>query len=143
MTTQSLRWDSRCAVCRGTLPADSTGYQVHDRLLCAEGRGRCRLDGGSAVITKVTTAGLTNALCHTIDTDAVLPCGPDPELWFADTPAGVELAKSLCQQCPVQTECLAGAAARREPHGVWGGQLFINGQVVAYKRPRGRPRKAR
>ena len=37
MTTQSLRWDSRCAVCRGTLPADSTGYQVHDRLLCAEG----------------------------------------------------------------------------------------------------------
>jgi WhiB family redox-sensing transcriptional regulator len=95
------------------------------------------------VITHVTTGRLKSTLSHTIDTDAVLPCGPDPELWFADTPAGVELAKSLCQPCPVRTECLAGAAARREPHGVWGGQLFINGQVVAHKRPRGRPRKAR
>ena len=53
------------------------------------------------------------------------------------------IALATCQRCPVQTECLAGAAARREPHGVWGGQLFINGQVVAHKRPRGRPRKAR
>jgi hypothetical protein len=52
------------------------------------------LDGGSAVITQVTTAGRTISRGHTIDTDAVLPCGPDPELWFADTPADVEPAKS-------------------------------------------------
>lgn len=36
MTTQSVKCYSRCADCRGMLPADSTGYQMHDRLLCAE-----------------------------------------------------------------------------------------------------------
>ena len=36
---------------------------------------------------------------------------------------------------------LAGALERREPWGVWGGQLFVQGSVVARKRPRGRPRK--
>ncbi|CAM5326708.1 WhiB family transcriptional regulator [Streptomyces tanashiensis] len=30
---------------------------------------------------------------------------------------------------------------RREPWGVWGGELFVQGVVVARKRPRGRPRK--
>lgn len=36
MTTQLLTWESRCADCRRMLPADHTGRQVHDRLLCAE-----------------------------------------------------------------------------------------------------------
>ena len=38
-------------------------------------------------------------------------------------------------------EGLGQALERREPWGVWGGQLFIGGVVVARKRPRGRPRK--
>jgi hypothetical protein len=33
------------------------------------------------------------------------------------------------------------ALERREPWGVWGGQLFIQGVVVPRKRPVGRPRK--
>jgi WhiB family transcriptional regulator, redox-sensing transcriptional regulator len=71
-----------------------------------------------------------------------LPCRTnDPELFFAESPADVELAKSLCQTCPVRAECLAGALERREPWGVWGGQLLVSGAVVARKRPRGRPRK--
>ena len=71
-----------------------------------------------------------------------LPCRlNDPELFFAESPADVELAKSLCQACPVRAECLAGALERREPWGVWGGQLLVSGAVVARKRPRGRPRK--
>ena len=52
------------------------------------------MDGGSAVITHVTTAGFTTARGHTIDSDAVLPCGPDSDLWFADTPASVGIALS-------------------------------------------------
>ena len=36
---------------------------------------------------------------------------------------------------------LAGAVERREPWGVWGGELFQAGVVIARKRPRGRPRK--
>ena len=44
--------------------------------------------------------------------------------------------------CPVRIECLAGALNRGEPWGVWGGELFVHGTVVARKRPRGRPRKS-
>jgi WhiB family redox-sensing transcriptional regulator len=71
-----------------------------------------------------------------------LPCHlVDPEVFFAESPADVEAAKALCVGCPVRQACLEGALARREPWGVWGGQLFIAGVVVARKRPRGRPRK--
>ena len=70
-----------------------------------------------------------------------LPCREDAELWFADSPADVELAKQLCRDCPVRHACLAGALERREPWGVWGGELFFQGGVIARKRPRGRPRK--
>jgi WhiB family transcriptional regulator, redox-sensing transcriptional regulator len=71
-----------------------------------------------------------------------LPCRlADPELFFAESPADVEAAKALCIDCPIRMECLAGALDRREPWGVWGGELFIQGVVVARKRPRGRPRK--
>jgi WhiB family redox-sensing transcriptional regulator len=43
----------------------------------------------------------------------------------------------------VREDCLAGALARREPWGVWGGELFANGHMVAQKRRRGRPPKNR
>jgi WhiB family transcriptional regulator, redox-sensing transcriptional regulator len=77
----------------------------------------------------------------TID-QAGLPCrGENPELYFAESPSDVELAKALCQDCPVRAECLAGALERREPWGVWGGELFLSGVVIPRKRPRGRPRK--
>lgn len=66
----------------------------------------------------------------------------DPELWFAEAPADLERAKRLCASCDARTECLAGALARGEPWGVWGGQIIDRGVVVSYKRPRGRPRKA-
>lgn len=49
------------------------------------------------------------------------PCQQnDPELWFAERPADVELAKTLCGSCPLAQQCLAGALRRREPWGVWG-----------------------
>lgn len=71
-----------------------------------------------------------------------LPCGvADPELFFSDNPIELERAKLICGPCPVREECLSGALARREPHGVWGGELFDNGRVIARKRRRGRPRK--
>ena len=87
-----------------------------------------------SVIDALVASDLTEA--------SSLPCRiNDPELFFAESPADVELAKSLCQTCPVRAECLAGALERREPWGVWGGQLLVSGAVVARKRPRGRPRK--
>lgn len=73
----------------------------------------------------------------------VLPCWTeDPDLFFAESPADVETAKALCRSCPQRTPCLAEALARREPCGVWGGELVVAGVVVPHKRPRGRPRKA-
>jgi WhiB family redox-sensing transcriptional regulator len=73
---------------------------------------------------------------------AAIPCrASDPELFFAERPEDVERAKALCIDCPVRRVCIAGALERREPWGVWGGELFIQGVVVARKRPRGRPRK--
>ena len=71
-----------------------------------------------------------------------LPCRlVDPEVFFAESPVDVESAKDLCRECPVRAVCLAGAMERQEPWGVWGGELFVQGVVVARKRPRGRPRK--
>jgi len=87
---------------------------------------------------------LLDALIDDVDeapSDQV-PCRiADAELWFAESPEDVERAKALCQACPVRQACLAGALERREPWGVWGGELFIAGLVVPRKRPRGRPRK--
>ena len=90
---------------------------------------------------------LTDADAPTDLTDlsdsAVLPCWTeDPDLWFAESPADVEAAKALCVPCPLREACLAGALERREPWGVWGGQLVVAGVVVPRKRPRGRPRKS-
>jgi WhiB family transcriptional regulator, redox-sensing transcriptional regulator len=70
-----------------------------------------------------------------------LPCGDDPDLFFAESPDDVEFAKSLCGSCAARLVCLAGAIDRAEPWGVWGGELFLRGEVVPRKRPRGRPRK--
>ena len=69
------------------------------------------------------------------------PCWDAPDLWFAESPADVETAKAFCAPCPLREQCLLGALARREPWGVWGGELLALGVVVARKRPRGRPRK--
>jgi WhiB family transcriptional regulator, redox-sensing transcriptional regulator len=71
-----------------------------------------------------------------------LPCHlHDPDLWFAESPDTLEHAKALCRTCPVRTRCLTGALRRHEPWGVWGGQILSNGEIVARKRPRGRPPK--
>jgi WhiB family redox-sensing transcriptional regulator len=73
----------------------------------------------------------------------VLPCHlVDPDLFFAESPIDVERAKALCLDCPLRVSCLAEALDRREPWGVWGGELVMSGVVVARKRPRGRPRKS-
>ena len=70
-----------------------------------------------------------------------LPCTEDPELFFAESPEDVETAKAMCRGCEARLACLTGALERREPWGVWGGELLIRGAIVPRKRPRGRPRK--
>jgi len=77
------------------------------------------------------------------EADLTLPCQDlgTADLWFAERTADVEQAKALCQSCPIKAECLEGAVSRGEPWGVWGGEVFVDGTIVARKRGRGRPRK--
>jgi WhiB family redox-sensing transcriptional regulator len=69
------------------------------------------------------------------------PCQQQPELYFDTYGHALELARKLCEPCPVRQECLSGALHRGEPHGVWGGQVLIDGAVVATRRGPGRPRR--
>ena len=62
-------------------------------------------------------------------------------LFFSEELQDIARAKDLCAKCPVLVPCLEGAIERREPWGVWGGQLFLNGKILASKRRRGRPPK--
>ena len=94
-----------------------------------------------SVLTDLTTT-LETKVAEVDWTDASTPCRAyDPELWFAESCEQVALAQSLCGSCDLRVACLAGALERREPWGVWGGELFEHGTVVARKRRPGRPRK--
>jgi WhiB family redox-sensing transcriptional regulator len=62
-------------------------------------------------------------------------------LFFSEEIGDIAAAKRICATCPLQEPCLEGALERREPWGVWGGQLFLNGKILPYKRKRGRPPK--
>jgi WhiB family transcriptional regulator, redox-sensing transcriptional regulator len=111
-----------------------------------EGRAD-EISGDELTNLQFSSTGLTeqvlsaDPLSSQVYTTAELPCREDPELFFAESPDDVEFAKSLCQSCAVRMACLAGAIAREEPWGVWGGELFLRGEIIPRKRPRGRPRK--
>jgi WhiB family transcriptional regulator, redox-sensing transcriptional regulator len=70
-------------------------------------------------------------------------CLTAPQLFFAEHPREIEQAKALCRDCPARAACLASALKRREPWGVWGGELLLHGRIIADKRARGRPPKVR
>lgn len=52
--------------------------------------------------------------------------GEDPEIFFPRHPSSADAAKArtVCARCPVRADCLAGAKARGETQGIWGGQNF-------------------
>lgn len=41
--------------------------------------------------------------------------------FFPSDGAGVEVARAICEGCPVQARCLDYALEQRIEHGVWGG----------------------
>jgi WhiB family redox-sensing transcriptional regulator len=62
-------------------------------------------------------------------------------LFFSEALDDIARAKAFCAGCAVRDDCLQAAVARREPWGVWGGELLVNGRVITNKRRRGRPPK--
>jgi len=91
----------------------------------------------AAVAGQVVMNGAATALPAGRD----LPCFQASELFFAESPEDVEQAKALCRGCRARVACLAGALGRREPWGVWGGELLVSGAIVPRKRRPGRPPK--
>jgi len=93
-------------------------------------------------VTQMLTGPFDRVLAQALRRSLEVPClTVDPELFFAESPEDVETAKAMCAECPVRVACLTAALERQEPWGVWGAELFVQGVIVARKRPRGRPRK--
>ena len=59
-------------------------------------------------------------------------------VFFSHDRKVVDQAKAICAGCSRRESCLDGALERREPWGVWGGELFRNGHVVTNRKRRPR-----
>ncbi len=97
--------------------------------------------GSPVVESPVAESPVVESTATALPIGLDLPCTEDPELFFAESPQDVEQAKAMCRDCRARMACLTGALERREPWGVWGGELLMRGAIVPRKRPRGRPRK--
>lgn len=62
-------------------------------------------------------------------------------LFFSEDLSEIGRAKAICGLCPASEDCLKAAVERREPWGVWGGELLMNGRILAARKRRGRPPK--
>ena len=120
--------------------ADPAGFEAVSEHMAAIARRDPAQVAGAAVPAPQSAAAIPVTLAG-VPSGRKLPCTDDPDLFFAESPEDVECAKVLCRGCPARMACLAGALERREPWGVWGGELFLRGEIVPRKRPRGRPRK--
>jgi len=93
----------------------------------------------------IDTAAPTFTAAHDPEFLAMARCSdPSGQLvhkFFSEEIPEIRDAKAICRGCEVRIVCLQGALDRREPAGVWGGELFVNGKVLPVKRPRGRPPK--
>ncbi len=99
------------------------------------------MDGGLSPTGSDTIEGSVKTLARrAAELAGPVPCrSRDSWLWFAQNPDDLEEAKARCRRCPLRVPCLAGAVERREPCGVWGGEIFDQGAIAAVKRRRGRP----
>lgn len=61
---------------------------------------------------RASDAFFRNASCQHVD---------DKSIFFPSRGEDVEVAKRVCHNCPVETECLAWALEHREAFGIWGG----------------------
>ncbi len=86
------------------------------------------------VVDDISPAVRADAACNDLQ-------GSLTGVFFSEELQDIAAAKEICSTCPVMLECLEGAIERHEPWGVWGGQMFLNGKILATKRRRGRPPK--
>jgi hypothetical protein len=101
-------------------------------------KGMCEMFGNQLLNELIDEAGLDVSWADARCRDGA---GTMTALFFSEQIDDIARAKAICAKCPIMDACLDGAIARREPWGVWGGQLFANGHILAQKRRRGRPPK--
>ena len=58
----------------------------------------------------------------------------DPAVFFPSDGVGVEIARQICQGCPVKQQCLDYAIYHRIDHGVWGGASERERRRIARRR---------
>lgn len=127
------------------------------------GRSRVRIHAVHvrAYATALFSVRIDSACVQPVDTAVDLPIGPsrhpvdvqiakkarcaDPRatytgLFFSENALDTARAKAICARCEVRGLCLSRALERQEPYGVWGGEFLVDGEIVAAKRGRGRPR---
>lgn len=73
--------------------------------------------------------------------DNALCADEETSMFFSEYVQDILAAKRICSECPVMDLCLEQAIETEEPAGVWGGQLFKEGKILAYKKNRGKPSK--
>lgn len=98
-------------------PVRAAARRERERI--AQQRRRARLKGAPEQPTELPS--LPGAACAAADPDLFF--GPARET-VGDRRRREAKAITVCIGCPVRASCYAGAAARREAHGVWGGVSF-------------------
>ena len=48
------------------------------------------------------------------------PCRHNPDLFFSEAPASIELAKAICRTCPWLRTCQLASLEGDERYGTWG-----------------------
>ncbi|MGH9190212.1 MAG: WhiB family transcriptional regulator [Acidimicrobiales bacterium] len=57
-----------------------------------------------------------------------------PSLFFPSDGVGVDVARRICEDCPVKEPCLEYALANTIDHGVWGGASERERRRIARRR---------
>jgi WhiB family redox-sensing transcriptional regulator len=57
-----------------------------------------------------------------------------PSTFFPSDGVGVDAARQICRECPVQDLCLEYALTNRIDHGVWGGASERERRRIARRR---------
>lgn len=78
-------------------------------------------------------------LMAAVRVEAPVPCETYPDAFFPEDMGKAEnqareLARSLCQTCPLRLQCLEYALAANEPFGIWGGFTFRERQEMKRER---------
>ncbi len=113
-------------------PSTSTGFSTPVELTNS-GTLTSAETGNTAPASPLAESWWTTAACREVPNAG--------DLFFSEELQDIAAAKRVCADCPAIAPCLEGAITRGEPWGVWGGQLFLNGKILARKRRRGRPPK--